>query len=111
MTAYHGVHSLMEGLHPGAKPPEPTMVGIGILIGSLTPGALVRLTINGGKVAKEERYLADLRERIRDVQQGPDGLLYLVTDNSSGRVILRLSQRMTAAPTTSPAASSTTAKR
>jgi glucose/arabinose dehydrogenase len=68
-----------------------------ILIGSLTPGALVRLAMNGGKVAKEERYLADLRERIRDVQQGPDGLLYLVTDNSSGRVI-RVSPATTAGP-------------
>jgi glucose/arabinose dehydrogenase len=58
-----------------------------ILIGSLTPGALVRLEMNGGKVAKEERYLADLRERIRDVQQGPDGFIYLVTDNTNGRVI------------------------
>src|ERR671915_231415 len=55
-----------------------------ILIGSLTPGALVRLVMKGNKVAREERYLADLRERIRDVQQGPEGLLYLVTDSRDG---------------------------
>jgi glucose/arabinose dehydrogenase len=68
-----------------------------ILIGSLTPGALVRLVMKGNSVAREERYLAELRERIRDVQQGPDGLLYLVTDSSDGRV-LRVSPASRAAP-------------
>jgi glucose/arabinose dehydrogenase len=58
-----------------------------ILIGSLTPGLLVRLTLKDGRVAREERYLDDLRERIRDVQQGPDGLVYLVTDSRDGRVL------------------------
>ena len=62
-----------------------------ILIGSLKPGLLVRLTLKDDKVVHEERYLGDLRERIREVQQGPDGLLYLLTDNSNGRV-LRLSE-------------------
>ena len=58
-----------------------------ILVGSLTPGLLVRLVMKDGRVEREERYLAELRERIRDVQQGPDGLLYLVTDNPEGRVL------------------------
>jgi len=58
-----------------------------ILIGSLTPGALVRLELRDGRVVKEERYLGDLRERIRDVQQGPDGFVYVVTDNPNGRVL------------------------
>lgn len=58
-----------------------------ILVGSLTPGLLVRLTLKDGKVAREERYLGDLRERIRDVQQGPDGFIYLVTDSRDGRVL------------------------
>ncbi|HET8679809.1 MAG TPA: PQQ-dependent sugar dehydrogenase [bacterium] len=57
------------------------------LIGSLTPGLLVRLTMESGRVTREERYLGDLRERIRDVVQGPDGLLYLLTDNPDGRVL------------------------
>jgi glucose/arabinose dehydrogenase len=61
-----------------------------LLIGSLKPGLLVRLTLQQDQVVREERYLADLRERIREVQQGPDGLLYLLTDSSNGR-ILRLS--------------------
>ena len=58
-----------------------------ILIGSLTPGLLVRLTLKEGQVAREERYLGDLRERVRDVRQGPDGLIYLVTDSPDGRLL------------------------
>jgi aldose sugar dehydrogenase len=58
-----------------------------LLIGSLRPGLLVRLTLEDGRVAREERYLADLDERIRDVRQGPDGLLYLLTDSRDGRLL------------------------
>jgi glucose/arabinose dehydrogenase len=58
-----------------------------ILIGSLTPGFLVRLVMKDGKVAQEERHLADLRERIRDVRQAPDGSLYLVTDARNGQIL------------------------
>ena len=58
-----------------------------LLIGSMSPGALVRLEMTDGRVTKEERYLGDLGERIRDVQQGPDGLVYVVTDNPNGRVM------------------------
>ncbi len=58
-----------------------------VLIGSLRPGLLVRLTIAGGRVTREERTLDDLGERIRDVRQGPDGLVYLVTDSSNGRIL------------------------
>jgi glucose/arabinose dehydrogenase len=60
--------------------------------GSLFNGALKfkllsRLEIEDGKPVKEERLLQGLEERIRDVRQGPDGALYLVTDNSAGRVL------------------------
>ena len=58
-----------------------------ILIGSLTPGLLVRLIMKDGKVTREERYLGDLRERIRDVRQAPDGSLYLLTDQRNGRIL------------------------
>jgi len=60
--------------------------------GSLFNGALKfellsRLELKGEKAVKEERLLKNLRERIRDVRQGPDGALYLLTDNSSGRIL------------------------
>ncbi len=58
-----------------------------LFVGSMSPGGLVRLEFAKGKVVKEERYLGELRERIRDVQQGPDGLLYLLTDAGNGRVL------------------------
>ena len=58
-----------------------------ILIGSMQPGLLVRLMLQGGRVTSEERYLGGLNERIRDVQQGPDGLLYLLTDDRNGRIL------------------------
>jgi aldose sugar dehydrogenase len=58
-----------------------------ILVGSLTPGLLVRLVMKEGKVAQEERYLGDLGERIRDVRQASDGSLYLLTDARDGRIL------------------------
>ena len=58
-----------------------------ILVGSMTPGALVRLVMVNGRVAREERYLGDLRESIRDVKQGPDGMVYVVTRSNAGRVL------------------------
>ncbi|HEY7406691.1 MAG TPA: PQQ-dependent sugar dehydrogenase, partial [Gemmatimonadaceae bacterium] len=52
------------------------------IVGGMGVRALVRLTIANGRVTGEERYLGG--QRIRDVQQGPDGLLYLVTDEDDG---------------------------
>jgi len=58
-----------------------------LFIGGLGSTCLVRLTVDGEKIAGEERLLTDLNERIRDVRQGPDGALYLLTDNQKGRVL------------------------
>jgi glucose/arabinose dehydrogenase len=58
-----------------------------LFVGSMQPGALVRLVVENGKVTTEERYLGELGDRIRDVQQGPDGMLYVVTDEGDGRVL------------------------
>lgn len=57
-----------------------------LFVGSLSPGALVRLTLDGDRVTSEERYLRDAG-RVRDVVQGPDGLLYLLTDEGNGRIL------------------------
>jgi len=57
-----------------------------LFIGSLNPGALVRLQLDGARVAKEERYLGDVG-RVRDVVQGPDGFLYLLIDANNGRLL------------------------
>ncbi len=38
-------------------------------------------------MVREHRLLADARERIRDVRQGPDGLLYVLTDSAQGRLL------------------------
>ena len=48
---------------------------------------LVRLSLDGEKVTGEERLLQNLNEQIRDVRQGPDGALWLLTDNSAGRIL------------------------
>jgi aldose sugar dehydrogenase len=57
-----------------------------VFIGSLTPGGLVRLELKDGKVVDEARYLPDAG-RVRDVRQGPDGFLYLLTDQRNGRLL------------------------
>ena len=64
-----------------------------LFIGALAGTSLVRLTLDGDRVVGEERLLRDLGERIRDVVQGPDGALYVLTDNSEGR-LLKLTPRM-----------------
>ena len=49
--------------------------------------ALVPPTLTGERVSGEERLLVDLKEAIRDVRQGPDGAIYLLTDGGQGRLI------------------------
>ena len=63
-----------------------------LFVGALASQLLVRLSLDGEKVTGEERLLQGLRERIRDVREGPDGALYVATDSSNGR-ILRIAPR------------------
>jgi aldose sugar dehydrogenase len=58
-----------------------------IFVGALRGEMLVRLERDGDRITKEERLLQPLRERIRDVRMGPDGALWLLTDNSAGRIL------------------------
>jgi glucose/arabinose dehydrogenase len=62
-----------------------------LFVGGLK-GYLVRLTLKDDKVVGEERLLSELNFRIRDVRVGPDGAVYVVTDEDDGRV-LRLSPK------------------
>ena len=77
--ALSGMAFLTSDRYPGWKG--------SLFIGSLRGRALVRLEIDGRKVLKEERYLHDELGRIRDVRQGPDGWLYLLTDHQDGRIV------------------------
>jgi glucose/arabinose dehydrogenase len=58
-----------------------------LFVGALRGAALHRLVLDGEKVVGEEALLRDLGERIRDVRVGPDGALWLLTDNPQGRVL------------------------
>lgn len=96
-----------EGPKPGFEPPRHTWVPTSVapsgmafvtsdrypgwkgslLIGTLREQQLVRLRLDGRRVLGEERLLVNLRQRIRDVRQGPDGFIYLLTDNADGSIL------------------------
>ncbi|PTA50692.1 oxidoreductase [Shewanella morhuae] len=58
-----------------------------ILLASLKEKTLVRLVLDGDKIIKEERLLkTELGQRLRTVVQGPDGLIYLVTDEAKSKI-------------------------
>lgn len=58
-----------------------------LFTGALAGSLVSRLTMEGDRVTGEERMLRDLRERIRDIRQGPDGLIYLLTDSPEGQIL------------------------
>jgi glucose/arabinose dehydrogenase len=58
-----------------------------VLVGALRGELVSRLELDGDRVVREERMLQRLGERIRDVRQGPDGFVYLLTDSSRGRIL------------------------
>jgi glucose/arabinose dehydrogenase len=65
--------------------------GVGqLMVGSLKFAFLDRITLRApfsGRVLRETRLLTERGERIRDVRQGPDGLLYVLTDHAQGRLL------------------------
>jgi glucose/arabinose dehydrogenase len=58
-----------------------------LFVGSLKFQYLDRIELKDGKVVREHKLLQDLGQRIRDVREGPDGLLYVVTDESKGQLL------------------------
>jgi glucose/arabinose dehydrogenase len=58
-----------------------------LLVGALAGEIVSRLTLDGARIATEERMLNNLQERIRDVRQAPDGFIYLLTDSPQGRLL------------------------
>ena len=94
-AARNGMEQPIKYWVPSIAPSGMTFYTAGLFpkwTGSLFTGALegrilVRLSLNGNTVTGEERLLQNLNERIRDVRQGPDGALWLLTDNSAGRIL------------------------
>jgi aldose sugar dehydrogenase len=58
-----------------------------VFVGALAGQLVARLTLDGEKVVGEERLFVGMNKRIRDVRQGPDGWLYLLTDAPDGEVL------------------------
>jgi aldose sugar dehydrogenase len=58
-----------------------------MFVGALAGQLVARLTLDGDKVVGEERLFVGMNKRIRDVRQGPDGWLYLLTDAPDGEVL------------------------
>ncbi|SEJ06361.1 Glucose/arabinose dehydrogenase, beta-propeller fold [Pseudomonas sp. NFR16] len=58
-----------------------------VFIGALSAQVLIRLELKDDKVVHEERLLGELKSRIRDVRQGPDGYLYVLTDEDDGKLL------------------------
>jgi glucose/arabinose dehydrogenase len=86
--------------------PDIAPAGIAFYSGKLIPGwrdnlfvaalagkHVARLVLNGNRVVGEERLLLDLDARIRDVHEGPDGALYVMTDRDEGRILRLVPKR------------------
>ncbi|QVQ29623.1 PQQ-dependent sugar dehydrogenase [Achromobacter deleyi] len=58
-----------------------------LFIGALVNRNLIRLTLDGNRVVAQELLLVDRKSRIRDVRQGPDGYVYVLTDASPGELL------------------------
>jgi glucose/arabinose dehydrogenase len=106
-TEYTGGKISDSGTAPGIEPPVhywvPSIAVSGLMfytgarfpawqgsafVGGLKSQQLVRLKIQGDRVVEEERLLRGVvKERVRDVEQGPDGHIYLLTDEENGRLL------------------------
>lgn len=75
-----------------------------VFLGALAAKRLVRLHLENGKVKEEEHLLMDRGKRLRDVREGPDGALYILTDEDPGE-LLRLTPQNTTARLSTAASS------
>lgn len=97
-----GVGSQKEGMEQPVHVWDPSIAPSGLMFyagnafpgwtGSLFVGALAgsliaRLTLDGNRIVAEERLLSGLGHRYRDIRQGPDGLIYLLTDAANGQIL------------------------
>lgn len=96
ITAKHGMEQPVHFWTPSIAPSGMTFLRSdrygpawrgSLFIGSLKFKYLSHLMLNKGKVVKEEKLLQNLGQRIRDVREGPDGLLYVLTDEANGQLI------------------------
>jgi glucose/arabinose dehydrogenase len=58
-----------------------------LFVGALKGKHLARLQLDGEKIVREEKLMEDVGDRIRDVEQGPDGAIYVLTDETKGRIL------------------------
>jgi glucose/arabinose dehydrogenase len=65
-----------------------------LFLGSLARNALIRLELDGDRIVHEERLLGDRQQRIRDVREGPDGAIWVLVDDTDGK-LLRIQPRAT----------------
>jgi len=96
ITAQEGLEQPLHHWTPSIAPSGMAFLGSNrygrdwrgnLFVGSLKFRYLDRIVLAKGRVASEHKLLTDLNERIRDVREGPDGLLYLLTDNPNGRLL------------------------
>ena len=64
-----------------------------LFVSGLVAKSLIRLVLKGDRVVAEERLLTDLNARIRGVNEGPDGALYVLTDGNAGKILRLVPKR------------------
>ena len=89
MVDPHHVWEKSPGISGMAFYDSPTFKGWdhNLFIGALATQELIRLQLDGDRVVQEERLLQERNARIRDVRQGPDGYLYVLTDAANGQLL------------------------